>query len=507
MSKIVEIKNMYKSFFGVIAMDGMDFSLKEGEVHCLIGENGCGKSSMIKVISGFYPYDRGELVINGKAYRKINPSESMKEGIQVIYQDFSLFPNMTIAENIMMYENTGSRKVFVNWKNQFKRAEEVLARIKFDIDPRQYVYELNIAQMQMVAICRALVQRARLIIMDEPTTALTTQEVGKLFDVVKDLKAQGISILFVSHKLDEILHISDTITVMRNGKNVFSSKEGEKLPSKEDLILHMTGKRFVKDVRLAEIPKNAVPLLETKSISLHGAFENISFSLYAGEILGITGLLGCGRQELAETLFGTARAHSGTLQINGNQVKLFRSVQDALKHDIAYVPEDRLTKGLHMDQSIEDNAVARIIESFQKKSGLLSIRRLQKGKDTALTSVYISGLRPLNPVRSLSGGNQQKVCLIKWLASNPRILVLNAPTVGVDVGAKADIHNIVKKLADNGIGVIIISDDIPEIMQLCSRVLVMRKGSIAQEVHVVDTTLEMLEAKLAEDAPLQEESA
>lgn len=495
---------MYKSFFGVIAMDGMDFDVREGEIHCLVGENGCGKSSMIKVISGFYTADRGQMTINGKEYRRITPAESMREGIQVIYQDFSLFSNMTIAENIMMYETVNSRALLVNQEEQFRRARQVLARIRFDIDPHLYVYQLNIAQMQMVAICRAIAQDARLIIMDEPTTALTTSEVGKLFQVVKELKAQGVAVLFVSHKLDEILKISDRITVMRNGRSVFVSREDQPLPSKEELILHMTGKSFSMPDRRPEVDTTGTPLLEVRDYGLDEAFEGINFKLFPGEILGITGLLGCGRQELAESLFGIVQASQGRLIIGGKEMRPFRSVQDAVAQRIAYVPEDRLTKGLHMEQSIADNAVARIMDQFRDRLGLISRKKVARGKEKALTTVHIRGMRPYNPVKSLSGGNQQKVGLIKWLASKPRILVLNCPTVGVDVGAKEDIHAIVRDLAGQGIGVIVISDDIPEVLRLCGRILVMKKGRITREIRAEDVDIDGLESMLAEDEQLQE---
>jgi len=242
MSDIVNVKDMYKSFFGAVALDGMNFSIGEGEVHSLIGENGCGKSTMIKVISGFHTFDKGHLYINGKEYEKITPIESMGEGIQVIYQDFSLFPKMTIAENITMYDAVKKNNKFVNWNKMRADAKKALDRIKFDIDIDKYVYELNVAQKQMVAICRAIAQDAKLIIMDEPTTALTSMEIENLFKMVGRLKSSGVSVLFVSHKLDEVLKISDNITVMRNGKNVYESN-GESL-SKEELIYHMTGKKI-----------------------------------------------------------------------------------------------------------------------------------------------------------------------------------------------------------------------------------------------------------------------
>lgn len=491
---IVNIKEMYKSFFGALALDGMNFSIKEGEVRCLIGENGCGKSTMIKVISGFHTFDRGSMHINGKEYQKITPIESMAEGIQVIYQDFSLFPNMTIAENIMMYDSVGKNHRFINWKETKSKAKETLDRIKFDIDIDKYVYELDVAQKQMVAICRAIAQDAKLIIMDEPTTALTSKEVDNLLKMVNRLKSGGVSILFVSHKLDEVLKISDSITVMRNGKNVYESN-GEKL-SKEELIFHMTGKK-ISEERFNFIKTEDKPLLQVKDYSIKGKFSDINFSLYNGEILGITGLLGCGRNELAKSLFGIMPAASGNIEINGRDIGIIKNVQQALQYDIGYVPEDRLTEGLHMEHTIEDNAVARIINMLVGKNKLLDKKKVAEKKKEILSRIHIAGMKPLNPARSLSGGNQQKVVLVKWLAANPKILILNSPTVGVDVGAKSEIHNIVKDLAVEGVGCIVISDDIPEIMALCNRVLIMKEGRMVDERLIKDTTMEELEELIA----------
>lgn len=314
LKNIVKIKNMYKSFYGAMALNGMDFSMNEGEIRCLIGENGCGKSTMIKVISGFHPFDSGELYINDKLYKKITPSESIAEGIQVIYQDFSLFPNMTIAENIMMYSTVAKGDIAINWKEIRKKAEDILKKVQFDIDPNMYVADLNVAQKQMVAICRAIVQNARLLIMDEPTTALTTREVERLFEIVRKLKEDGVSVLFVSHKLDEIAEICDSYTIMRNGKNVFQSEVGEGKLSKEDMVYYMTGKKFTSETHVY-VEQSPIPALKLNDLTLDGAFENINFSLYKGEVLGITGLLGCGNAELVETLFGIKRLQVGVLKL------------------------------------------------------------------------------------------------------------------------------------------------------------------------------------------------
>ena len=500
MKNVVKITNMKKAFFGTLALDDMNFSIDEGEIRCLAGENGCGKSTMIKMISGFYTFDSGEMYINEKQYRRITPSESMREGIQVIYQDFSLFPNMTIAENIMMYATVSEGKALIRWPQLKKRAKEVLDYIQFGIDPERYVVELNVAEKQMVAICRAIVHDARLLIMDEPTTALTKKEVQKLFEVIRRLKLNGVAVLFVSHKMDEVLEICDSITIMRNGKNVLDVPAGKDMVNKEELIYHMTGKWLGKDEYDYIPDKEAtVPLMEVRGYTKEGDFHDISFSLYPGEVLGITGLLGCGRGELAEALFGIEPAEEGTICIEGKEIGIIDRIQKALKHGIAYVPEDRLTEGLHLDQSISDNSISRIIGDFADNCGVLRQKELAEKREEGFRTIPIAGFHPEKPVKSLSGGNQQKIVLIKWLASNPRILILNCPTVGVDVGAKSDIHKVIRDLArDKGIGVIVISDDIYEIKQVCSRVIIMEEGCISEEFAASEKTVETIEALLSQ---------
>lgn len=498
MKTIVEVKNLYKSFYGALALEGMNLTIKEGEVRCLIGENGCGKSTLIKVISGFYPYDSGTLTINGKVYPKISTSESIAEGIQVIYQDFSLFSNMTIAENIMMYSTVAGRKIKINWKEIKKNAQSILNRVGFDIDPELYVSDLNVAQKQMVAICRAIVQDAKLLIMDEPTTALTKKEVQRLFEIVRKLKSEGVSVLFVSHKLDEIAEICDSYTIMRNGKCVFQSEANDEKISREDMVYYMTGKKFSNETftyrQISEIPA-----LKTKKLSLKGNFHDINLTLYKGEVLGITGLLGCGMSELAMSLFGLKPATGGSIEIGGKNIGVFHDVEEALNYHIAYVPEDRLTEGLHLKQSIADNSIARIVRDYANKFGIINRRELLKKQKEGLNSMSVAGMIPDNPASSLSGGNQQKIVLIKWLSSNPDILILNCPTVGVDIGAKSDIHGIIRKLArEQGVGVILISNDNYELKQTCNRVLVMNGGKIVKEMNMENTTLDEFEAVLTE---------
>ena len=497
MGNLVSVKNLYKSFFGTLALDGMDFEMDEGEIRCLIGENGCGKSTLIKVISGFHDYDSGEISINGKKMEKIAPADAIAMGIQVIYQDFSLFPNMTVAENIMMYQTVADKKQVINWKENRKTAMRMMEKLQLDVDPDAYVADITVAQKQMVAICRALVQNAKLLVMDEPTTALTNREVARLLEIVKQLKADGVSVLFVSHKLEEVAGTCDTVTVMRNGHNVYQSKPDDPPLSKEEMIYYMTGRRFSSESYDYQ-KKSDIPALEVRDLTLEGAVYDVNFAVYPGEVLGITGLLGCGRSELALSLFGLIPATGGTILVNGQDCGIFHTPDEAIAHNIAYVPEDRLTEGLDLRQPILSNATARIVRDYTKAHGILDLAGLRKKQMEALGLMEVHGMVPGNPASSLSGGNQQKIVLIKWLASDPNILILNCPTVGVDVGAKSDIHRKIRELASGeGITVLVISNDSYELMQTCNRILIMRDGELSQEVQAKDTDMDALEELIA----------
>ncbi|HYF82305.1 MAG TPA: sugar ABC transporter ATP-binding protein [Clostridia bacterium] len=493
--KLLELKGINKAFYGVKALNDVDFSIEAGESRCLIGENGCGKSTLIKIISGFYTHDSGDIFINGKHCKKISPMESIKEGIQIIYQDFSLFPNMTVAENITMNSFLSQNRKMVNWKEMKDMAQKSLDNLRITIDLNALVGDLNVAQKQLVAIARAILQDAKLIIMDEPTTALTYKEIISLYNIVEELHKKGIAVLFVSHKLDEVLTISQKITVLRNGMNVFDGDAKDL--SKRELIYYITGKEIEAEPYIFEL-KDEKSLMEVKNLSLTNHFSNVSFNLMPGEILGITGLLGCGRTELAKSLFGLMPASSGEIFVNGVRTRM-ESVQDAIKSNIGYVPEDRLTEGLHMEQTIGENSVICIIDKLLGKIKNLDKNKMKLQMEKGLNSIKIEGMAYDKQAKSLSGGNQQKVVLVKWLAANPKILILNCPTVGVDVGSKSEIHEVIKNLAKTGIGIIVISDDIPEILMICNRIMVMNQGNVVSEVLSTETTIEELERKLIEE--------
>ncbi|MEO7587202.1 MAG: sugar ABC transporter ATP-binding protein [Arachnia sp.] len=482
---VISVRDLSKSFAGVKALDGVNLEIRAGEIHCLAGENGSGKSTLIKVISGVYQPDEGTIELNGTRHDRLTPIEAIRGGVQVIYQDFSIFPNLSVMENLALNHELSQGRKLVNWRRFRTIAQEAIAKINFHVDLDARVGDLSVADKQLVAISRALLHDTKLIIMDEPTTALTNREVEALFGVILDLKSRGIAILFVSHKLGEVFEISERFTIIRNGKLVVTSLP-EELDHKK-FAHYMTG-REVDDVRFVQPETVGEPVLEVEGLGLEGALEDISFTLHAGEVLGITGLLGSGRTELALTLFGLFPTDSGEIRVKGRAVRL-RGIRDAIANGIAYVPEDRLTEGLMLERSIADNIVVAELDKFTSPLGMMNSARRQSEVDRWVADLRIATLNPENPVNTLSGGNQQRVVLAKWLATNPDILILNGPTVGVDIGSKSDIHLILQELARGGMGIIVISDDIPELLQTCRLILILDEGRVTAAVDP-DTTTE-----------------
>ena len=492
----LDVRHISKRFGGVRALRDVSLTIGRGEIHCLAGENGSGKSTLIKIIAGVCRPDEGEIIINGRSTGHLRPIDAVREGIQVIYQDLSLFPNLTVAENLAI-NSLMERGCRWATPGRIRRvASEAIARLGFDIDLEEEVAGLSVAERQLVAIARALLRDARLIIMDEPTTALTRREIESLFHIVRNLQARGVSILFVSHKLTEVLEISEKITVLRNGGK---SAEGD--ASSFDygtLVRHMTGR----DIRRTEPAPSGEgecgsPLLRVQGLCRRDAFDDVSFDLCPGEILGIAGLLGSGRTELAMSLFGLAAVDAGTIEIAGETMQP-GSVQDAMTRGIAYIPEDRLTEGVFLEQSIERNISAANLESFTRRGGWLHVGRMREIARQWMSALGIAATSAAMPMQNLSGGNQQKVVLARWLAGEAGILILNGPTVGVDVGAKTEIHGKLADLARKGMGIIVISDDRPELASLCRRVLVMHRGQIVDELAMAEANENLLAARLSE---------
>jgi simple sugar transport system ATP-binding protein len=477
--EILRVEKVSKSFAGVRALDQVSLKVDEGETLCLVGENGSGKSTMIKIISGVYQPDEGEIIISNHSYKKLTPIESMREGVQVIYQDFSLFPNLSVAENLVINQHLASGKKFVNWKEFERIAARGLEEIKVSLPLDPKVGELSTADRQLIAITKAILADAKIIIMDEPTTALTQKEIQALFSVINDLKLRGISTIFVSHKLNEVTEIADRTIIFRNGKKVMD-QEAKNLDIKT-MEFFMTGHELdLSNVQLPLVDQLAAPLLEVENLTLHGKFKDVSFTLKPGEVLGVTGLLGSGRTELALSLFGEMPADSGIIRIEGREIRI-KSIQDAMNNRIGYVPEDRILEGLFLEQSITDNIVVRIIDRLVNRLKLVDTPKAEKLSNDWISKLEIKTPTSGLPAKSLSGGNQQRLVLAKWLVSDPSILILNSPTVGVDVGSKAAIHELIRNLASEGMGILLISDDIPELMQTCNRFILMRRGRISNE--------------------------
>ena len=491
MDKLLELKDICKSFGGVRALKNVDLTIGKGETHCLAGENGSGKSTAIKIISGFYTADTGELFIDGKKREKITATDAIKAGIQVIYQDFSLFPNLTVRENLALNQLLEKRKKIVSKKEMEKIAKQAVSKIDFDIDLNTLVDELSVADKQLVAISRALLENARLIIMDEPTTTLTRKEIERLFSIVRSLKEQGVTILFVSHKLEEVYEICDKITILRNGENVITCPISE-IDDKK-FAYYMTGREFDERKNVSKENKSDA-ILETKSISANG-FEDISLSLRHGEILGITGQLGSGRSELALSLFGLNPLSSGEILVKGKKVNI-RNVQDAMDLKIALVPEDRLSEGLFLSQSIKKNITVSQLDKLTSSIGIIKPKVIEDESNKWVEDIgVVTGDHNLS-ASTLSGGNQQKVVLSRWLSTHPEILILNAPTVGVDIGAKYDIHGLLKKYASEGMSIIVVSDDASEIINTCDRVLVMKGGRITKEMPTENLDSKVLASEI-----------
>lgn len=495
-NELLKLTNISKSFGGVRALQDVSLAIAPGTICTLVGENGCGKSTLIKIVAGVYTADAGTITIDGMDYQSYRPIDAIRVGIQVIYQDFSLFPNLSVAENLALNEELAGGRRFVNWREVRSVAADALDQIGVHLSLDAPVEEMGVANKQLIAISKAMRQKARLIIMDEPTSALTAREVRALFAVIRRLREGGISFLFVSHKLNEVLEISEQVIVMRNGRKVSEGPVAEY--DQKRLVLEMTGQEIGERAYSFTPDGKAVPLVEVSGLTAAGAFEDVSFAVYPGEIVGVTGLLGSGRTEVALALFGMLRTSGGSIAVEGKGVHI-HSIQDAIGHGIGYVPEDRVTEGLFLEQAIGKNIVVRVMDQLRNSLRLIEPKQMQGEIGEWVKALRIKTNDPALPVRTLSGGNQQRVVLAKWLAAKPKLLVLNGPTMGVDVGSKNEIHAIMKQLASSGMGLIVISDDIPELLQTCNRILLMRRGRIVEEIFPAQTNENELAAKLVED--------
>ena len=491
---LIELLHISKHFAGVKALDDVSLAIAPGEIHCLAGENGSGKSTIIKVISGVYQPDGGEIVIDGETTRQLTPISTIAHGIQVIFQDFSLFGALTVAENLALSTELRERRWLVNWRDVRKVAEEALARLGVQLDLDADLDSLPPSGRQLVAIARALMSSPRLLIMDEPTTALTRKEVEALFAVVRDIQSRGISILFVSHKMREMLEISERIIVLRNGRVVGEGPTGEW--DEVSITRAMTGHDPSGETyRWTRPTAPPPPRLETRGFGVPGLFSDVNLTIHPGEIVGLSGLLGAGRTELAVALFGMYPAYHGSIHIDGQAVRL-GSVQDAIAQGIAYVPEDRLGEGLFLTQTINRNLLASSYGALAHH-GFINFVQAHERSSAMIKGMQIVTTTGDRPVIELSGGNQQRVVIGRWLMNDARIMVLNGPTVGVDVGSKAGIHRKIRDLAaSNGLAVLMISDDVPELVQNCSRIVLMHRGRLIEDLPTSEVTEALVADKL-----------
>ena len=483
------MEHISKSYAGVQALDDVGIEIRKGEVHCLIGENGSGKSTLIKIIAGVVTPSRGaSITMAGKTFSRLSPIDAMRLGIQIIYQDLSLFPNMSVAENIAINQLLETSKQTVTKPLIHEIAVKALKTIGIDLNLDLLVGNLPIAKQQCVAISRAVTCGESLIIMDEPTSSLGKKDIDYLFTIIRTLKSKGISVLFVGHKLNEVFEIADRVTVLKDGRSLGTHDIGD--VSYQSIIEMMTGKALQVSNYERDYAADK-PLLEVRGLSRKYQFEDISFTLYPGEILSITGLVGSGRTEMVSSLFGLNPADSGEILIDGKPTPI-RSVQDALKAGICYVPEDRLSQGLFMNHSIKHNIIITLFYRLLNRLGFLEMGKVRQESSNWVKNLAIKTPSIDLPVKQLSGGNQQRVVIAKWLARNPRILILDGPTIGVDVGAKEDIHEIIRDLASQGYGIIFVSDEALEVVQHSHQIIIMREGRIVESMDskgVLETQL------------------
>ena len=481
----LEMRHISKSFSAVQVLRDVNLSLGKGKVLALMGENGAGKSTLIKILGGIYRMDdaeTGEIWVDGEKVNIRSVEDAKKYGISLIHQEICLAENMTVAENIYMNrERSVVGNCFVNHRQMRKEARVLLDSMQLDFSADTPVYTLSLAQKQMVEICRAISANARILVMDEPTSSLANNEVEQLFEQIEQMKAAGISILYISHRMDEIFRISDQVAVLRNGEMIDCRNTDE--VTQDELIQMMVG-RELKEIYVQEVLTPGAEVLRVEGLS-NAYLKDISFSLYEGEVLGFSGLVGAGRTELARAIFGVDKLSSGNLYIDGKKVHILSS-HDAIQNGIALVPEDRKSEGLHLGKSIKYNMTLAILDRFFHLIGF------DARKENAIVDEYDHALSvkmasPEQSVGRLSGGNQQKVVLTKWLATKPRILILDEPTRGIDIGTKAEIYHLIYKIAKQGVAVILISSEMEEVINLSTRIAVMYEGSLRIIFSKADT--------------------
>lgn len=478
----LEMRGISKQFGGIKALQNVNLKVKAGEIHALVGENGAGKSTLIKILSGAYSKDSGEILVDGKNVNISSTQDAKKLGIAVIYQEFMLVPELTVAENIYIDSLTSSGNHFINWPKLYQMAEKQLDTLGFgSISPKAKVKSLSVAEQQVVEICKNLTRNAKIFVLDEPTAVLTITEIDKLFNLIKGLKAKGVSIIFISHHLNEIFELCDSYTVLKDGK--FVDYGLVKNVTNNDLIHKMIGRELTqmfppRSAKIGEV------VLKVENLSAGPKVNNVSFQVHAGEVLGFSGLVGAGRTETMRAIFGADKKDGGTIEFLGKRVD-FKDPKDAVSEGLGYLSEDRKQLGLVVNQSICINTTLASIKRVSSK-GVLQLRQENKLVTSLLSELSAKYRKISDNVNSLSGGNQQKISFAKWVFANCKCLILDEPTRGVDVGARVEIYNIINSLSEKGVAVIIVSSEMTEIIGMCDRAVVMAHGQITGELNKND---------------------
>jgi len=484
---MIEMTGISKAFNGNTVLNNVQFNLREGEIHALMGENGAGKSTLMKILGGIHQKDAGEIKVDGQPVHFKSTKDAEKCGIVIIHQELNILPDLSVAENLFLGKEKTYGFGILKSREMEEEAQQLLSKLGLNVHPRTRAGDLSVGKQQIIEIAKAIASNAKYIIMDEPTAALTDREIHTLFKTIRELKEKGISFVYISHRMEEIFAICDRITILRDGQYVGERNIPE--TTFDEIVAMMVGRelgeRFPE--RKAEIGEVK---LEVRNLTVKGLFENISFNVRKGEVVGMAGLMGAGRTEVVETIFGYRKAHSGDILIDGKKVSI-KSPMDALKQKIGYVTEDRKTKGLVLDFSIQENVSLANLKKVST-SGVVS-----KEKESSLVNQYIKQLKirtssPKQSAKSLSGGNQQKVVLAKWLGTEPEVLILDEPTRGVDIGAKKEIYQIINDLAQAGVAILMISSELPEIIGMADRVLVMHEGKLTGEVSKEEMTQERI---------------
>lgn len=484
---VLQMKNVKKYFPGVKALDGVDFDLMHGEVHAILGENGAGKSTLIKILTGIYSIDEGDIVIKGAEVKIKSVNDARAQHIAAIHQELCLVPHVTVARNIFLGRELKTKLGTMDDRTMNRQTQELLDSLGMNIDAESLVVNYSIAQQQLIEIAKALSLNAEIVIMDEPTSSLTEKEVNMLFDTIRRLKAQGTSIIYISHRMDELFEISDRVTVLRDGQYIGTRVTAQ--ATREELVAMMVG-RTLNEFYVKDSTPSDETCLEVKNFTKAGLFEDVSFDVKKGEILGFSGMVGAGRTEVARAIFGVDKRDGGEIMLGGKKLSIKRP-KDAIDAGIVLIPENRKEQGLVLVNSVRFNITIAILNRFLK---FISWNRKKEEK---LTQESIDSLNIRTPnleqlVFNLSGGNQQKVVIARWLARNPKVLIMDEPTRGVDVGAKAEIYNIMNELVKTGVSIIMISSELPEIINMSDRVAVMREGRLVGLLDKEDISQEKI---------------